>query len=134
MMGIPKRLGLLASQCLVKELEAATRADRLRDRLEGLTVSVDLFRDDPEALESAKATVSDEYKRLKGLGAKEVAEARRWATRRSYAIRGMLLVSPDKLSGRDDYPQDLHDAAISAGVAYITSERARPLGHDELNV
>jgi hypothetical protein len=38
-----------------------------------MTVSVDLFRDDPEALESAKAMVSDEYKRLKALAAREAA-------------------------------------------------------------
>jgi hypothetical protein len=129
-MDILKRLGLLVSQCVVKEHEAATRADRLREQVDGLTVAADLFRDDPETLEYAKAIVSGEYKRLKALVAKEHAEARRWATRLSYASRGLLLLGPDELSGRDVYPPDLLDAAIGAGVAYITSERVRPLGDD----
>jgi hypothetical protein len=133
-MDIPKRLGLLALQCLVKEHEAANSADRLREQLEGLTVSVDVLRDDPDAMESARAMVSDEYKRLKALVAKGSAEARRWATWYSFVTRAMLLLGPDELLGRTLYPPDLHEAAIAAGVAYITSGQAGPLSHDDPNV
>jgi hypothetical protein len=69
----------------------------------------------------------DEYKRLMAQAAKEEAEARRWAIRHSYAAKGVLLLGPDELSGRDVYPLDLEPAAIAAGVAYITAERVERL-------
>ena len=130
-MDILKRLELLASQCVVNEHEAASRADRLREQVEDLTVTADLFRDDPEAPERARAIVSDEYRRLMAQAAKEDAEARKWAIRHSYARRGMLLLGPDEPSGRDVYPPDLHDAAITAGVASFTPTRVGPLGETE---
>jgi hypothetical protein len=129
-MDVLKRLGLLAAQCVTKEHDAASRADRLRDQVDSLTLAADLFRDDPQVLESAKGMVSDEYKRLKALAAKEYAEARRWATRCSYTIGVMPLLAPDELSARNLYPPDLQDAAIAAGVAGITSERTGRLGHN----
>ena len=130
-MDILKRLELLASQCVVNEHEAASRADRLREQVEDLTVTADLFRDDPEAPERARAMVSDEYRRLKALAAKEDAEARRWAIRHSYATKGLLYLGPDELSDPDCYPSDLHNAAIGAGCAFITSKRTGPLGETD---
>ena len=130
-MSILERLGTLAAWCAAKGHAAASRADRLREQVEDLTVTADWFRDDPEAPERARAMVSDEYRRLKALAAKEDAEARRWAIRHSYARRGMLLLGPDEPSGRDVYPPDLHDAAITAGVASFTPTRVGPLGETE---
>ena len=130
-MDILKRLELLASQCVVNEHEAASRADRLREQAEDLTVTADLYRDDPEAPERAKAMVSDEYRRLKALAAKEDAEARKWVIRHSYATKGLIMLGPDELSDPNVYPADLHNAAIGAGVAYITSTRVGPLGETE---
>jgi hypothetical protein len=126
-MDIRKRLHLLASGCLLKKQEVAVRSDRIRAELECLTVVVDLFRDDPEVM-AARGFVSDEYKRLWALAAKEQTAARRWASRYSYATNGFLLLSPDELSRGNIYPPELQDAAIAAGVAYVTSEQVGPLG------
>jgi hypothetical protein len=130
-MDILKRLELLASQCVVNEHEAASRADRLREQVEDLTVTADLFRDDPEAPERARAIVSDEYRRLMAQAAKEDAEARKWAIRHSYASRGMLYLGPDELNDPDVYPADLYNECIDQNVAFITSERMGPLGESE---
>jgi hypothetical protein len=126
-MDIRKRLLLLASDCLRKKQEAAMRADQILAEIEDLTVAVDLFRDDPKEL-APWGFLSDEYKGLWALAAKEQAEAKRWATRYSYATRGLLLLGPDEHSRRDIYPRGLQEAAIDAGVAYITSEQDGPLG------
>src|SRR5262249_42641307 len=130
-MDILKRLEVLANQCAVKEHQALVRAHRLREQAQDLTIKADLYPDGNGALESAKAMMSDECKRLKALAAKEDAEARKGAIRHSNASRGMLLLGPDETSAQDVYPPDLHDAAIAAGVAFITSERVGPLGETE---
>jgi len=130
-MSILERLGWLAAWCAAKGHEAASRADRLREQAEDLTVTADLFRDDPEAPERAKAIVSDESRRLKALAAKEDAEARRWAIRHSYATKGLLYLGPDELNDPDCYPSDLYNAAIGAGCAFITSKRTGPLGETD---
>jgi hypothetical protein len=126
-MEIRKRLHLLGSDCLLKKQEAAVRADQIRAEIECLTVSADLFRDDPKEL-APWQFLSDEYKRLWSLAAKEQAEARRWATRYSYANQGLLLLGLDERSRGDIYPPELQEAAIAAGVAYVTSEWDGPPG------
>jgi hypothetical protein len=55
----------------MKEHDAVSRADWLRDQLDSLTLAPALVRDDPQGLESAKGMVSHEYKRLKALAAKK---------------------------------------------------------------
>jgi hypothetical protein len=129
MTDISRRLEILASECLVREREAAARAERIREQVEGLTVAVDLLLEDPQG-QAAWEFLSVEYKHLWALAAKEQAEARRWASRHSYATRGMLPLGPDELSRLDAYPQELQEAAIAAGVAYITTEQVRPLHRD----
>jgi hypothetical protein len=128
-MDINHRLHLLAADCLLKKQEAVVRADQIRAEIEGLTVAVDLFRDDPEAL-APWELLSDEYKGLWVLAAKEQTEARRWAKRYSYATHGFLLLGPDELSRGDIYTPELQEAAIAAGVAYVISEQVGPLGDD----
>jgi hypothetical protein len=55
-MDVEKRSGLLASTCLLREPQTATRADRLRDQVHGMTVSVNQFRDERQnQLERASA-------------------------------------------------------------------------------
>jgi hypothetical protein len=129
-MDILKRLELLANQCAVSQHDCLVRAGKLQEQADSLELHSELY-DDPEMLESAKAIMRDERKKLLDQASKEEQEARLWATRASYASRGMLLLGPDELSGRDVYPPDLHAAAIDAGVAYITPDRVGPLGESE---
>jgi hypothetical protein len=130
-MDIIRRLELLANQCEVSEHECLVRASKLHDQAEALTLNADLYDADSAELSSAKQIMADEHKRLMAQAAKEEAEARKFEVRSSYARRGMLYLGPDELSDPDVYPGDLHNAAIDAGVAFITKDRMGPLGESE---
>jgi hypothetical protein len=131
-MDLLRRLEQLASQCVVGEHEAASRADRLREQAEEAEVDEDLYDPDDEgAIKSAREIMADHRKQLLDRAAKEDAEARKWAVRHSYATRGMLYLGPDELSDPDCYPSDLYNVCINRNVAFITSERMGPLGESE---
>jgi hypothetical protein len=129
-MDIIRRLELLANQCDVSEHECLVRAEKLHEQARNLTIESSLYDADSAELSSAKQIMADEHKRLMAQAAKEEAEAKKFQVR-SYARRGLLYLGPDELNDPDVYEPGLHDAAIAAGVAFITSDRVGPLGESE---